>query len=367
MKQRIARLFRPLCLLLCAALLAGCAAPSSGSPAQADSGSGLNRYQVVWFDVFDTTTTVIAYCASQEEFDAQMEALHADLKAYNDLYDIYHAYEGINNLYTVNQNAGVAPVQVDSRIMDMLKEAVRLYQVTGGKMNIAMGSVLRIWHDCREAAEDTDDPQLPDQAALEAAAQHMDILDLILDEDAGTVYLADPEMSLDVGSCGKGYACEMAARAAEARGLTSASISVGGNMRSIGAKPGGEPWVIGIENPWNPSTVYGTGDSYVDYMLTTNQTIVTSGDYQRYFTVDGVRYHHLIDPDTLWPARYFSGVSVLCADSGLADCLSTGLFCMTLAEGQALVESLDGVEALWCLPDGTTAESSGWAAYRRGR
>ena len=125
--------------------------------------------------------------------------------------------------------------------------------------------------------------------------------------------------------------------------------------------------MIGIENPWNPSTVYGTGDSYVDYMLTTNQTIVTSGDYQRYFTVDGVRYHHLIDPDTLWPARYFSGVSVLCADSGLADCLSTGLFCMTLAEGQALVESLDGVEALWCLPDGTTAESSGWAAYRRGR
>lgn len=358
MKQRILCLFRPLCLLLCAALLAGCAAVPGGSSGQADSGSSLDRYQTVWFDVFDTTTTVIAYCESQEEFDAQMEALHADLKAYNDLYDIYHSYEGINNLYTVNQNAGIAPVQVDQRIMEMLKEAVELYHTTGGKMNIAMGSVLRIWHKYREAA-DTDDPRLPGQSELEAAALHTSIEDLVLDEEAGTVYLADPEMSLDVGSCGKGYACEMAVRAAESRGLASASISVGGNIRSIGTKPGGKPWVIGLENPWD------LGGSYVDYMLTTDQAIVTSGDYQRYFTVDGVRYHHLIDPDTLWPAGYFSGVSVLCGDSGLADCLSTGLFCMPLEQGQALVESLDGVEALWCLPDGTTAESSGWAAYRR--
>lgn len=355
------RFFRPLCLLLCAVLLAGCAAPGSVQTPQ----SGPARYTVVWYDVFDTVTTVIAYCDTQEEFDAQMEALHADLKEYNALYDIYNAYDGLNNLYTVNQNAGAAPVRVDRRIISMLQEAVALYRTTNGKMNIAMGSVLRIWHNAREAAAGSDNPKLPPQGELEAAARHMDIEDLIIDEEAGTVYLADPEMSLDVGSCGKGYACEMAARAAEARGLTSASISVGGNTRSIGTKPGGEPWLIGIESPWDPSLVYGAGDAYLDYLQITDQSVVTSGDYQRYFTVDGVRYHHLIDPDTLWPAAYFNGVSVLCGDSGLADCLSTGLFCMPLEEGLALVERLDGVEALWCLPDGTTAESSGWAGYRR--
>ena len=92
-----------------------------------------------------------------------------------------------------------------------------------------------------------------------------------------------------------------------------------------------------------------------------DMALVTSGNYQRYYVVDGVRYHHLIDPDTLWPARYFDSVSVLSPDSGAADCLTTGLFCMSLEDGQKLIESLDGVEALWCTPDGEVIQSSGWA------
>lgn len=91
--------------------------------------------------------------------------------------------------------------------------------------------------------------------------------------------------------------------------------------------------------------------------------LVTSGNYQRYYTVDGKRYHHLIDPDTLMPAGYFSAVAVLGPDSGLADCLSTGLFCMSLQEGQALVESLDGVEAMWMLPDESVVYSSSFEQH----
>ncbi len=139
------------------------------------------------------------------------------------------------NVKTINDNAGTAPVQVDDKILGMLELARQMYDTTGGKLNIAMGSVLRIWHDCREAAEATEteaDNQLPSQEALDAAAQHCDT-HLVIDEEAKTGYLADPAMSLDVGSVGKGYAVEMVAQAAEARGLTSA-ISVGGNLRAIG-------------------------------------------------------------------------------------------------------------------------------------
>ena len=100
-------------------------------------------------------------------------------------------------------------------------------------------------------------------------------------------------------------------------------------------------------------------------MFVTDAALVTSGDYQRYFMQDGVRYHHLIDPDTLQPANYFRSVSILCGDSGLADCLSTGIFCMPLEEGMALIERLDGVEAYWCLPDGSTVQSSGWDDHTR--
>ena len=96
-----------------------------------------------------------------------------------------------------------------------------------------------------------------------------------------------------------------------------------------------------------------------------DMALVTSGDYQRYFVVDGKRYHHLIDPDTLWPAAYFNSVTVLCPDSGMADCLTTGLFCMPLEEGQKLVESLDGVEAMWCTPDQHAVTSSGWESHTR--
>ena len=320
-------------------LLAGCGS-TSGSTASS-AADGPQRYSTVFYDVFDTVTQVIAYCDSEEEFTAQMDALHADLVEYNQLYDIYNDYDGVTNIKT-------------------------MYDTTGGKLNIALGSVLNIWHNYREAAlaDDNDsNNQLPTQEELDAAAQHCDIANLIIDEDAKTVYLADPAMSLDVGSVGKGYAVEQAAQAAEARGLTSALISVGGNLRAIGTKPDGSQWVGGVENPWNSSEVYTNGSSTVAAVKMSDLSLVTSGDYQRYYVVDGVRYHHLIDPATLWPSAYFDGVSVLAPDSGVADCLTTGLFCLPLEEGRQLVESLDGVEALWCTTDGEVITSSGWSEH----
>ena len=359
MKSRITRITAALlAAVLSLSLLVGCKPKKE-----------LTRYTTIFYDVFDTVTQVIAYCESEEEFNTQMQALHQDLIAYNQLYDIYNDYAGVVNVKTINENAGKAPVQVDDRILSMLELARQMYELTGGKINIAMGSVLGIWHDYREAAEkdaSEADNTLPTQEELEAAAQHCDINDLVIDEKAKTVYLSDPEMSLDVGSVGKGYAVEMVCRAAEARGLTSALVSVGGNLRAIGTKPDGSQWTGGVENPWNASEVYtNTNSIFGSPINMSDLALVTSGDYQRYFVVDGKRYHHLIDPDTLWPAAYFNSVTVLSRDSGQADCLTTGLFCMPLEEGQKLVESLDGVEAMWCTPDQQAVASSGWESHTR--
>ena len=187
--------------VLCLSLLAGCASKKKE----------LTRYSTVFYDVFDTVTQVIAYCESEEEFNTQMDALHADLITYNQLYDIYNDYPGVTNVKTINDNAGTAPVQVDDKILGMLELARQMYNTTDGKLNIAMGSVLRIWHDYREAAGQTEtdaDNKLPSQEELDAAARHCDISNLVIDENAKTVYLSDPDMSLDVGSVGKGYAVE---------------------------------------------------------------------------------------------------------------------------------------------------------------
>lgn len=297
---------------LCLGVLTACG--STQKPASSGVSADAQRYSTIFYDAFDTVTQVIAYCDSEEEFSRQMDALHADLLEYHRLYDIYNDYDGVVNVKTINDNAGVAPVQVDDKILGMLELARQMYDTTNGKLNIAMGSVLRIWHDYREAAEantNEADNKLPEQEALDAAALHCDISNLVIDENARTVYLSDPDMSLDVGSVGKGYAVEMVAQAAEARGLKSALISVGGNLRAIGTKPDGSQWSGGVENPWNASDVYTASSSYVSGVNMSDMALVTSGNYQRYYVVDGVRYHHLIDPDTLWPARYFDSVSVL--------------------------------------------------------
>lgn len=358
--------------VLLAASLAGCGSPSStsASASQAASASadpamaGWEKYTASWYDVFDTVTTVIGYAPSEEEWDRQMDALHQDLAEYHQLYDIYNHYEGVTNLYDLNHSAAQGPVAVDERIMDLLVESKEMYKTTSGQMNVAFGAVLSIWHDYREAGlNDPDSAQLPPMDQLTAASEHCSIDDLVLDEEAGTVYFADDQLQLDVGSVGKGYAVEMVARAAEERGLASAILSVGGNVRTIGHKPDGTQWTAGIQDPWASADMAGQVVNDAPYLVSVymeDMALVTSGDYQRFYEVDGERYNHIIDPDTLMPADHFSAVAVLVPDSGLGDCLSTGLFCLTLEDGQALVESLEGVEVMWMLKDGSVVYSSGF-------
>ena len=171
-------------------------------------------------------------------------------------------------------------------------------------------------------------------------------------------------MRLDVGSVGKGYAVEQACLAAQERGMVSLSLSVGGNLRSVGTKPRGESWESGIVSPWDDSLLYGSGSSLLAAVNSTDLAVVTSGDYQRYYIVDGVRYHHIIDPDTRMPARYWRAVTILCPDSGLADCLSTALFLMDQEQGQALLDEA-GAQALWVGLDGTLYYSPGFQDYIR--
>ena len=141
------------------------------------------------------------------------------------------------------------------------------------------------------------------------------------------------------------------------KGAACGYINLGGNVLCLGAKPDGSSYNIGIQRPFDEEGAAMLAVSVTD------QTVVSSGVYERYFEVDGKRYHHIIDPDTLWPAAYYNGVTVLCPDSGMADCLTTALFCMPLEEGQKLVESLDGVEAMWCTPDKQSTTSSGWDSH----
>ena len=250
--------------------------------------------------------------------------------------------------------AAAAAVAVSPELYAFLEWcAGRVWEQTGGATNVAAGALLSLWHDARES----DAPAPPDPDLLEAARDHIDMADLQLDSAEQTVFFADPDLRLDVGAVAKGYAVELAAQAAEERGLESALLNIGGNLRAIGEKANGEgAWNIGVENPW------GSEPAYIQTLaLPAGYSLVVSGDYQRYFEYEGVRYAHLIDLTTGYPARYYSSVAILAprGEGGMADAWSTALFCLPENTGRALLPEGD-VAALWMYPDGSTAATGNW-------
>ena len=333
-------------LVLTAILLCGCV-PRQEAPM-------LKQYTATFLTLFDTVTTIVGRAESEETFRADAQQVHDALLQYHQLFDIYNTYEGIANLKSINDAAGLSPVKVDAAIIDLLKDCRSYYEATGGSVNAAMGSVLALWHEAR--SEGINNPavaRLPDESALQKAAQHCDFDSIVIDENASTVFITDPDLRLDVGAIAKGWAVQRVAEASPS-GLL---ISVGGNVCATGPKDeDGTPWVIGIQNP--------DGEDFLHTIYVKSGSVVTSGDYQRAYTVDGKAYHHIIDPQTLYPSAYWRSVSVVCADSGVADALSTALFVLTLEEGQALLEQFQA-EAMWMDASGKISYSPGFKALIR--
>ena len=307
------------------------------------------QYTASFLTLFDTVTTIVGRAESEEAFQEKAQRIHDELLYYHQLFDIYNSYDGMNNLKTVNDQAGIAPVVVDRAVIDLLADSKEYYSLTNGRVNIAMGSVLSLWHDARSDGED--DPlnaYLPEEAKLLEASDHTSIDDIVIDFQASTVYLADPQMRLDVGAVAKGWSAQRVAESLES-GLL---ISVGGNVCATGPKDAdGTPWVIGIDNP--------DGEGYLHTVYVSQGSVVTSGDYQRWYIVGDTLYHHIIDPDTLYPARYWKSVTIVCEDSGLADALSTALFLLPYEEGLAVLHQCDA-EALWMDQDGKLFYSTGF-------
>ena len=220
-----------------------------------------------------------------------------------------------------------------------------------------MGSVLSIWHDYREAGlADEANAQLPPMELLKQAAEHTDINSIVLDEANGTVFFTDSMVRLDVGAIAKGFAGQIVTDGLNARidagEISAALISLGGNVCAAGAKPNGEEWHIAVQSP--------RGEGNAATASIASGYVVTSGDYQRYYTVNGVRYNHIIDPDTLMSADKHASVTVISSDGALADALSTALFIMDTGEGRALIDSIADAEALWIAKDGGITRTDGF-------
>ena len=328
-------------LLLAAVLFSSCSIVPQQNP---------KKYQASFLTLFDTVTVIQGLDISQEAFQEKAQKIHDELEVYHQLFDIYHDYDGVNNLKTVNDQAGIAPVTVDRKIVDLLLDCRSYYELTDGLINVAMGSVLQLWHEAR--SDSIDNPMnayLPDPGELSQAAAHTAIDALVIDEENSTVFLSDPHCRLDVGAVAKGWSVQRVAETAP-EGLL---ISVGGNVCATGPKDAsGTPWVVGVNNP-------DGSEEYLHTLNVTNGSVVTSGDYQRYYVVDDRIYHHIIDPATLFPSTLWRSVTIVCHDSGLADALSTALFLLPQEAGQQLLDRCSA-EAFWVDANGNRFYSPGF-------
>lgn len=317
---------------------------------------GLNKtqkYQYQFFDTFDTLIQVVGYAENQDVFDAYAQQAHERFRQLNDLFDKFDSHGLENGVAAVNNQAGIAPVKVDPQLLELIRFSLEWREKTDGAVDITMGPVISLWQNyISRYKNDYENAVLPDRQELEQAAALCGMEQLEIDWSAGTVFLKQKGASLDFGAVAKGYATELVTQELKASGWQSFSISSGGNVRTVGSPQNGKQyWSVGIQDPAS-GAVLGEQSELLDVIYANDQSVVTSGDYQRYYMVENQRVHHIIDPSTLMPAEHYRAVTVITPDSGEADLLSTALFIMDWNRGKQLASRL-GVGVVWVMADGT--------------
>ena len=244
----------------------------------------------------------------------------------------------------VNRQAGRSPVRVGPELFQVLERSVWAAGVTGGAFDATFASCGHLW-SFREA-------RMPDPSEIERCLPLVDSGRLRLDPEGPEVFLPVKGMRIGIAGIGKGYGVDRAAGILEEHGIRDYIVDGGGDIRLRGTKLG-RPWRVGITDPRDRDALYAT-------LALERGAIVSSGDYERFFERDGVRYHHILDPATGWPARDTVAVTVVAPTAMDADALATGLFVLGPERGLALAESLEGVEALFFDPTLTVRRSAGF-------
>ena len=257
----------------------------------------------------------------------------------------YSRYREGSVVHAINVNAGRTPVAVDQETVGLVEAALELARMTNGRFDPTVGVLRHLWN-FKEGI-------VPEPLAVDALLPLVDYEAVSVRD--GTVFLRRAEMELDLGGVGKEYAVDRVAAFLRGEGIVSAIVNFAGDVRTVGGRGDGKPWSIGVVDPRDRArcrfSVRAVGDAGV----------ATSGDYERAFFVGGVRYHHLLDATTGWPARGVASVTTVAASAAAAGRWATAAFLLGREEGLAALESAPGIEGAIIADDGTLAATSGMA------
>lgn len=253
----------------------------------------------------------------------------AEMKRIDD--QLSHVQPG-NQLSNLNRDGSNMNVSVSKELFDILCHAVELSKASDGAFDVTISPVLGLW-------EFDTGGHLPRQNELDAMVQKVGFEYLLMDNNARSVGYSLPEMRIDLGAIAKGWAVDRAMEKIVARGVRNAIVDAGGDLRVAGTRPGKSSWRIGVQHPREAGTLLASFDL-------SDTAIATSGDYERFFTIDGVRYHHILDPASGQPARGCQSVTVLAATAAEADACATAAFVLGPEKGLAFLRGRNGVRGL---------------------
>jgi thiamine biosynthesis lipoprotein len=289
--------------------------------------------------------TVVTITAVAPDKDVGRKAIQAGFDEIKRLERLLSTWIPESELSRVNAEAGSRPVPVSGETLDIVVRSLELARLTDGGFNIAVGPAVEAWSV-------TEEQRIPSNEELRRLKALVDWTSIEINMEARTIFLPRKGMKIDVGGIGKGYAADLAVEQMKRAGAHAGVVALSGDIKTFGVLPDTAGFPVGIKHPRKEGTVIAVIDLQ-------DEAISTAGDYERFFEQDGVRYHHILDPQTLWPARSCQSVTVIGKEGVLVDGLDTGIFVLGPERGMALVERLSGVEAVIIDDQGRMTVSSG--------
>jgi FAD:protein FMN transferase len=275
-----------------------------------------------------------SFTAIHEQFDNAIAAVDEGIKEVVRIEKLISSWDKNSQTSKINANAGIAPVEVDAELIELIERSLKISEITDGYFDITFASIHKVWDF--ETFEQTG---IPSDENLAKSIALIGFERIQIDSDKNTVFLPIAGMKIGFGAIGKGYAANRAKEIMQSLGVESGVVNAGGDVLCWGEKPGSDHWSIGIEDP----TIEGNIISWIDAI---DMAVVTSGNYKKYLLIDGKKYCHIVNPKTGWPVENLSSVTLICADAEIADALATSVFVLGVNDGLKLINHLNGVECL---------------------
>ena len=275
--------------------------------------------------MMDTVITITVVSDSKERAEKAIDNAFAELERLEKLSN-FHSSE--SEISRINKNAGLSEVGVSPEILDLLNKAQYVSENTQGAFDVTIGPLISLYDFRKRIA--------PEESALKRKRALVNYRELMIDRNKSSVLLRKEGMLVDAGGIAKGYAADKTVEALKRNGIASAIVAVAGDIKTFGLKPDGKPWKIGIRRP----RAKDNEDDIMGSIELSDMAISTSGDYERFFIADGVRYHHLLSPQTGRPVRGCRSVTVIAKEGAFADAFATGVFVLGPEKGLKALEKM---------------------------